>query len=76
MKPVTIPHTKRQRVVTDAGVVLERAYVFLPSDTWAALQRLCISSHSSASQVIEALVEIASRGKQKDTNDQDRKSFN
>jgi hypothetical protein len=73
MNPVTIPHTKRQRVVTDTGAVLERSYVFLPPESWAALKRLSVASHRSNSQVIEALVTIASRGSPvKDTNEQAR----
>jgi hypothetical protein len=71
MKPTTIPHTKRQRVLNGAGLVLERAYIFLPEDSWAALKRLSLASHKSSSQVIEALISIASRGNPvKDTNEQ------
>jgi hypothetical protein len=71
MKPTTIPHTKRQAVVTDTGTALERAYIYMPPESWAALKRLSIANHRSTSQVLEALVSTASRGNQvKDTNEQ------
>jgi hypothetical protein len=66
--PVSIPNTQRQRLVTRSGNVLERAYVFLPPQTWEALASLCEVMGRSGSQVIESLIETASRGKLKDHN--------
>lgn len=60
--PTMIPHTRRQRITTRSGDVLERAYVFMPAESWEALQRLCVASQQSGSQVIEALINIASSG--------------
>lgn len=60
--PVTVQHTRRQRITTESGIVLERSYVFLPAETWEALQRLCVASHRSGSQIIESLITIAARG--------------
>lgn len=63
-KPISIPHTSRQRITAGNGVVLERQYVFMPPESWAALQRICHASHLSGSQVIQNLIEIADLGVQ------------
>lgn len=68
--PVSIPNTRRQRLVTRSGDVLERAYVFLPPQAWEALASLCEVMGRSGSQVIESLIATASRGHLKD-NDND-----
>lgn len=65
-KPVSIPHTSRQRITAGNGVVLDRQYVFMPPDSWAALQRLCHASQSSGSQVIQKLIATADLGVQKE----------
>lgn len=67
--PLTIPRTNRQRITTKAGIALERSYVFMPTASWEALQRLCDQQGRSGSQVIASLIAIASIGKQKDNND-------
>lgn len=67
-KPVSIPNSRRQRLVTRSGDVLERAYVFLPPQTWEALASLCEIMSRSGSQVIESLIATASRGNLKDNN--------
>lgn len=59
MNPQRIPHSKRQRVTTGTGTVLERAYVFMPPESWAALRRLSIVAHRSNSQIIEQLIAVA-----------------
>lgn len=71
IKPRTIPHTRRQRVVATSGVHLERSYVFLPAKTWEALERLVKAQHRSGSQIIENLISLASSGNQvtENTND-------
>ena len=66
--PVSIPNTRRQRLVTRSGDVLERAYIFLPPQTWEALASLCEVMGRSGSQVIESLIATASRGNLKDNN--------
>jgi hypothetical protein len=66
--PVSVPNTRRQRLVTRSGDVLERAYVFLPPQTWEALASLCEVMGHSGSQVIESLIATASRGNLKDNN--------
>jgi len=68
--PVSVPNSRRQRLVTRSGDVLERAYVFLPAESWEALASLCEVMGRSGSQVIESLIETASRGHLKD-NDND-----
>lgn len=68
-KPVSIPGTRRQRITARSGEVLERSYVFLPAETWAALTQLCHTSGRSSSEVIESLINSAARGHLKDTND-------
>lgn len=60
--PVSIAGTRRQRVVTSAGVTLDRQTIYLPTATWEALRRLCFASRQSGSQVIENLIEIAAHG--------------
>ena len=63
-KPVSIPYTNRQRITAGNGVVLERQYVFMPPESWAALQRICHASQRSGSQVMQNLIEIADLGVQ------------
>lgn len=60
--PQRIPHSKRQRVTTGMGTVLERAYIFMPPESWAALRRLSIVAHRSNSQIIEQLIAAATCG--------------
>lgn len=68
--PSTIPRTSRQRITTKAGIQLERSYVFMPTASWEALQRLCDQQGRSGSQVVQSLIAIADLGTQKDkTND-------
>ena len=64
ISPQTIPNTSRQRITTHDGSVLERQYIFMPAESWAALQRLCYASHQSGSQVIQQLISIADTGNQ------------
>ena len=71
-KPTTIPHTKRQRITTQSGVLLERAYLFMPEESWNELQRLCIASHQSGSQVVQQLISTATIGNQKDNTNEQR----
>jgi hypothetical protein len=69
--PQTIPHTSRQRITASDGTVLQRQYLFMPEDSWLALQRLCYASHKSGSQVIQHLISIADTGSQvKETNNE------
>lgn len=75
MNPQRIPHTKRQRVTTGNGTVLERAYVFLPPKAWAALQRLSITAHRSSSQIIEQLIAVASSGNAAQGGDQVKENY-
>lgn len=64
--PIGIAGTRSQRVVTQAGVTLERQAVYLPRETWQALQRTCVANRQSGSQVIQHLIELADRGTRKD----------
>jgi hypothetical protein len=68
VKPTGIPLNRRQRLVTRSGDVLERAYVFLPAETWAALKHLCNELNCSNSKAIEMLVNNANSGKLKGNN--------
>lgn len=61
-RPRTLPSSRRQRVITGNGTVLERQPMYLPPKTWDALQTLAITAHRSGSQIIESLIEIAARG--------------
>lgn len=67
--PTGIAGTRRQRVVTHAGVTLERQAVYLPPETWQALQRICVADRQSGSNVIQHLIELADRGTRKDIKD-------
>lgn len=60
--PTTIEGTRRQRVVTKSGAVLERQYIFLSAADWDSLQQICEASRRSHSQVIASLVNIARAG--------------
>lgn len=68
-QPTTVAGSTRQRVVTRAGIALQRQYVFMPESSWLALQRLCASQQRSGSQVIQSLISIAERGTRKDAHD-------
>ena len=70
MKPTTIQHTKRQRITTQSGLELERAYLFMASESWEQLKRLCHAQGRSGSQVIQSLISLAAIGNHKDKNDQ------
>ena len=74
-KPISIPHTSRQRITAGNGVVLERQYVFMPPESWAALQRICHASHLSGSQVIQQLILTADLGKQKDDTNESSSTY-
>jgi hypothetical protein len=68
--PTAIPFTKRQRITTHAGAVLELAYIVMPAEAWQGLQRLCEIHGSGGSKVIQQLISLASsNGKLKDTNE-------
>lgn len=69
IKPITMQHTSRQRLISSNGVVLERQNIYAPAETWAALQRLCAIQGRSGSLVIQSLIHLADLGNQKDTND-------
>lgn len=60
--PTGVACTRRQRVVTQAGVTLERQALYLPHETWQALQRICVANRQSGSHVIQHLIELADRG--------------
>lgn len=57
--PTTIEGTRRQRVVTKSGAVLERQYIFLSAQDWDSLQQICEASRRSHSQAISSLINIA-----------------
>lgn len=61
-KPVTIPHTSRQKLTTRNGVELERQSIYAPAETWAALQHLCTAQGRSGSQIIQSLIALAALG--------------
>lgn len=64
--PITIQHTKRQRITTQSGVELERAYLFMPRECWEQLQSLCYVQGCSGSQVVQSLISLAAIGNRKD----------
>jgi hypothetical protein len=66
--PVSIPNTRRQRLVTRSGDELERGYIFLPAASWDALRKLCNDLDCSNSKVIEKLINDANSGKLKGNN--------
>jgi len=57
--PTTIQGTRRQRVVTKSGTVLERQYVFLSAKDWDSLTQISETTRRSHSQAIAALINIA-----------------
>ncbi len=61
-KPTSIPDTRRQRVTTRLGVELERASIYMPAESWEALQRLCYAQHRSGSQILQSLISLADLG--------------
>lgn len=73
-KPVSVGGTRRQSVVTGTGLVLERQSIYLPRESWKALQRLCIAQGRSGSQIIESLIQIAALGGAHKDNNNERSS--
>ena len=67
--PKTIEGTRRQRVVTKSGAVLERQYIFLSTQDWDSLQQICEVSRRSHSQTIASLINIARVGNRKENTD-------
>lgn len=67
--PTRNPLNRRQSLITRSGEVLERSYVFLPPETWAALKELCNDLNCSNSKVIERLVNNAKDGGLKGNNE-------
>ena len=67
--PTTIQGTRRQRVVTKSGAVLERQYIFLSAQDWESLQHISEASRRSHSQVIASLVNIARVGNRTENTD-------
>jgi hypothetical protein len=68
-KPTSIPFTNRQSLTSKDGIALERQYLYAPAVTWDALRKLCHAQGRSGSEVFQSLINIASTGLQKDTND-------
>jgi hypothetical protein len=64
--PTTISGTQRQTVITGNGIALERQYLFMPPESWAALKRLCESQQRSGSLIIQSLISIADLGNVKE----------
>ncbi len=54
--PTGIANSRRQRLVTRSGEVLERAYVFLPAEAWHALRLMSDAAGCSNSKSIETLI--------------------
>jgi hypothetical protein len=52
-RPQTIKGTNRQIVTTADGTAMQRAYVYLPSHVWHALQELARAQGVSVSQAIQ-----------------------
>jgi len=68
-KPTGIAQSRRQRLTTRSGEVLERAYVFLPAEAWSDLRHLCTVHGVSNSKVLEMLINNAKSGELKDSDD-------
>jgi len=56
-----VPGTRRQRVITKAGVEMERQWIYADRNTWNSLRRLASAQGVSGSIVISQLIKIASR---------------
>ena len=56
MNQNTIPGTARQRARSRTGEVLERAYIYLTPEAWAALHALSRAANVSASQFIASII--------------------
>ena len=61
-RPTTIAGTRRQSITTKSGIELERASIYMPADSWEALQRLCYAQGRSGSQVLQSLIALAALG--------------
>jgi len=70
--PTGIANSRRQRLTTRSGEVLERAYVFLPAEVWHALRMISDAAGCSNSKSIEMLINNhAKSGYSKDDNGND-----
>lgn len=67
MNQNTIKGSSRKAHTTPQGVYLERGYVYLPPETWAALYALSSTQNISASEYIASLI-TASGTTSKDSN--------
>jgi len=71
-KPTGIAQSRRQRLTTRSGEVLERAYVFLPAEAWNDLRHLCTVHGVSNSKAIEMLINSAKGGDLKGKHNEPR----
>ena len=67
-KPTGIAQSRRQRLTTRSGEVLERAYVFLSAEAWNDLREICTVHECSNSKAIEMLINKAKDGYSKEDN--------
>jgi hypothetical protein len=67
--PTGIANSRRQRLTTRSGEVLERAYVFLTAEAWHDLRSLSTVHGISNSKVIAMLINNAKNGEQEDKNE-------
>lgn len=59
----TNPLSVGQHIVTADGGNLERRFVYMDSESWEALRRVCMRSKLSGSRVISQLVAIADQSR-------------
>jgi hypothetical protein len=55
-----VPGTGRRIMSVKDGVQMERAYIYLPHDTWEALRSIGVCQGVSDSIIVERLVRLAS----------------
>jgi hypothetical protein len=73
----TIAGSARQRARSRTGEALERGYVYLKPEAWAALHALARGAHLSASQYIASIIPAEhGTSKIKDTHDAPNTSTN
>jgi len=70
--PTGIANSRRQRLTTRSGEVLERAYVFLTAEAWNDLRHLCTVHGCSNSKAIAMLINNAKNGELKENNEPNR----
>jgi hypothetical protein len=66
--PQGVPGTNRQRMVSREGALLERDWLFMTAEAWAALTRMGKAQRGSNSEIVQSLVLLADKYSRRGTD--------